>query len=351
MKSIAPSAPILVTGGTGFVAGWIIRYLIEDGRTVHATVRDPDRREKVAHLEALAAKGPGALKLFRADLLDADAFDDPMQGCELVLHTASPFTLGPFKDVDAELIRPALEGTRNVLEAANRTASVRRVVLTSSVAAVYGDAADLREVPGGVFSEDHWNLTSSELHQPYSFSKTLAEKEAWSIQSQQERWDLVTVNPAMVFGPSLTRASASGSLALLRQFADGTAKFGVPDIRLGAVDVREVARAHIRAGFTPEAEGRHILSAGEVSLIEIGTLLRRRFGDAYPFPRRVSPKFVVWLLAPALGLTRAFVSRNVGHPVRFDHTRSVEALGIEYRPVEESIVELFQQMIDDGMLP
>ena len=350
MKTIDPSAPILVTGGTGFIAGWIIRYLIEDGRRVHATVRDPNRREKVAHLEALADKGPGTLKLFRADLLDADAFDDPMQGCELVLHTASPFTLGPFKDVEAELIRPALEGTRNVLEAANRTASVRRVVLTSSVAAVYGDAADLREVPAGVFTEDHWNLTSSERHQPYSFSKTLAEKEAWSIQSQQDLWDLVTVNPSMVLGPSLTSASASGSIGVMKQLGDGTARLGVPDIRFGVVDVREVAQAHLQAGFTPAAEGRHILSAAEMSLLEIAAVLRRRFGDAYPFPRRVSPKFVVWLLAPALGLTRAFVARNVGHPVRFDHTRSVEALGIEYRPVEESIVELFQQMIDDGLV-
>jgi len=174
MNEIDRSAPVLVTGGTGFVAGWIVKYLIEEGFTVHTTVRDPARREKVAHLEAIAAAGPGRLEMFRADLLDADAFDAPMQGCALVLHTASPFTLGPFKDVEAELIRPALEGTRNVLEAANRTASVRRVVLTSSVAAVYGDAVDRREVPGGVFTEAHWNLTSSERHQPYSFSKTLA---------------------------------------------------------------------------------------------------------------------------------------------------------------------------------
>lgn len=351
MKTIDPSAPVLVTGATGFIAGWIIRELIEDGRTVHATVRDPDRQEKVAHLEALAAKGPGALKLFRADLLDQDAFDAPMKGCELVLHTASPFTLGPYRDVEAELIRPALDGTRNVLAAVDRTSSVRRVVVTSSVAAVYGDAVDLKGVAGGVFTEAHWNLTSSENHQPYSFSKTLAEKEAWSMQSLQDRWDLVTINPSMVFGPSLTTASASGSIGLVRQFGDGTAKFGVPDLTMGVVDVREVARAHIRAGFTPAAEGRHILSAGEVSLIEIAAVLRRRFGDAYPFPRRVSPKFAVWLFAPFIGVTRLFVSRNVGHPVRFDAQKSVQTLGIRYRPIEESVVALFQQMIDDGMLP
>ena len=350
MKPMDKSSPILVTGASGFIAGWIVKFLLEDGFTVHATVRDPARSDKVAHLSALAEKGPGHLKLFAADLLAPGSFDEAMQGCELVLHTASPFRLGPFKDVQAELILPALEGTRNVLAAVDRTATVRRVVLTSSVAAIYGDGIDLQNVAGGVFTEEHWNTTSSGRHQPYSYSKTLAEKEAWAIAGRQDRWDLVTINPSMVFGPSLTNASASGSIALMKQFGDGTAKFGVPDLKFGLVDVREVARAHILAGLTPEAAGRHIVSAGRMSLLEIGTVLRRRFGDSYPFPRRVSPKFVIWLLAPFLGITREFVSKNVGHPVKFDHQKSIDALGLAYRPVEETIVAHFQQIVDDGLL-
>lgn len=125
-----------------------------------------------------------------------------MAGCELVMHTASPFLLQGVTDAQESLVRPALEGTRNVLDSVNRTESVKRVVLTSSVVAIYGDARESRDVPGGVFTEDQWNTTSSVDHQPYSYSKTVAEQEAWKYQKAQNRWDLVTIHPGLVLGPS-----------------------------------------------------------------------------------------------------------------------------------------------------
>jgi len=118
LKVIDKSKPVMVTGATGYMASWIVKQLLEEGISVNATVRDPSNAEKVAHLTALAATSPGELRSFKADLLDPGSFDEPMQGCELVIHTASPFFLAKPKDPEQELIRPAKEGTRNVLEAA-----------------------------------------------------------------------------------------------------------------------------------------------------------------------------------------------------------------------------------------
>ncbi len=350
MQAIDQTKPILVTGGSGYIASWIIRYLLEAGLTVRATVRDTSRRDKVIHLTRLATSLPGTLRLFAADLLTPGAFEDAMQGCELVMHTASPFVLGSHKDAQATFIHPALKGTRNVLEAVNAVDSVKRVVLTSSAAAIYGDNADLAAIEGDAFTEEHWNTTSSESHQPYSYSKTIAEKTAWRICRAQKRWDLVTINPTAVFGPSLTKATNSGTVSMMKQFGDGTMRFGVPAVTFGMVDVRDLARAHINAGFSPEASGRHILSAGEIDLLTIGSILRERFGNRYPFPKRISPKFVVWLIAPLLGITREYVKKNVGYPLKFDNSHGIKDLGITYRPKTDTIVDHFQQLIDDELV-
>ncbi|UHJ55402.1 NAD-dependent epimerase/dehydratase family protein [Mycolicibacterium fortuitum] len=146
---IDPDAPVLVTGASGYIGSWIVRLLLEAGRTVHGTVRNPDKTTGLEHLHKLSSDHPGRLKLFKADLLEPSSFDDAMAGCELVMHTASPFLLSGFKDAQEALIRPALEGTRNVLNSVNRTDSVKRVVLTSSVVAIYGDAREILDVPGG----------------------------------------------------------------------------------------------------------------------------------------------------------------------------------------------------------
>jgi nucleoside-diphosphate-sugar epimerase len=207
-----------------------------------------------------------------------------MDGCELVMHTASPFLLSGFTD------------------------------------------------------------------QPYPYSKTVAEQEAWSYQKAQQRWDMVTIHPGLVLGPALTSASDSASLSTMKQFTDGTLLTGAPALTMGVVDVRDVADAHLRAGFTPEAHGRYIVNADSLTLLEIGKMLRRRYGPLYPFPRMTTPKVMVKAVAPVVGLTRKFVDRNVGYPLAFDNSRSQKELGLTYRPVEQTVTEHFQQMLDDGLV-
>ena len=350
---IDKTKPVLVTGASGYIANWIIKYLLEEGCTVHGTVRNPDSEKSVGPLQKIAAAAPlGTLKLFKADLLDEGSFDEAMAGCEVVMHTASPFVVRGFKDPQEALIKPAVEGTRNVLEAANRTASVKRVVLTSSVAAVFGDNADLRKNPRGVFNEEDWNFSSSLQHQPYSYSKFLAEKEAWKIHDAQSRWHLVTINPSMVGGPALTKYSHSTSIDTLRSLGSGRLWPGVPQMRLGWVDVRDVARAHVEAAFRADAEGRHIISNGEPTMLEVATILKKHFGNRYKFPFFELPKVIVkWFgrLMDASAKPR-FIEQNVGHPLKFDNSRSKQRLGLQYHPLEQTFVDHFQQLIDDGLI-
>lgn len=348
---IDTSKPVLVTGATGYVAGWLVKQLLEAGITVHAAVRDPSATDKLAHLQAMAAQSSGSLQFFKADLLTPGAYAEAMAGCGVVFHTASPF-IAAVNDPQRELIEPAVLGTRNVLESANATPSVTRVVVTSSCAAIYGDNADLENTPDGVFTEAVWNTSSSIEHQPYSYSKLLAEREAWAMADAQDRWQLITINPSLVIGPGTNPHGTSESFSLIAQLGDGSAKFGVPDIGFGVVDVRDVAEAHFKAGFLPGIEGRFIVSGHNTSFLEMARTLLDRFGKDYPIPSRKLPKAVVWLVGPLVNkaLTRKMVSRNVDLPWRGDNRRSREILGIAYRPLRESMNEFFAQLIDSGRI-
>ena len=345
-----PPGPALVTGGNGYVASWLVKRLLEHGFAVHATVRDPHDPRKTAHLTALAHDCPGTLSLFRADLLDPASFDHPMADCSLVFHTASPLIVRDVEDPQRDLIEPATAGTRNVLEAANRTPSVRRVVLTSSITAIYGDAADLEQLDSDRFGESHWNETSGDGHQPYSYSKTLSERLAWEIAEKQSRWDLVAVNPGLVLGPGLSPHTKAEGVLMMLDFGNGYYRFGAPELEFAIVDVRDVAEGHLRAGLTPEASGRHILVSESMTLVEMGKVLRGHFGGDFPFPRKAVSNLAALMLAPRRGIPQAVARRNLGYPLRFDNTRSRTALGMTYRAAAESIVDHFQQLLDDGLV-
>ena len=348
MFTIDTTKPVMVTGATGYVAGWIVKGLLDAGATVHAPVRNPDSPDKVKHLLEAARTAPGALKLFKADLLAVGSYAEAMEGCGVVFHTASPFTVD-VKDPQKQLIDPAVNGTKNVLEQANKTDSVTRVVLTSSCAAIYGDNVDCAKAPGGRVDESIWNTTSSLDHGAYSYSKTLAEQAAWEIAEAQNRWKLVVINPSLVIGPALQDRPTSESFNLVRQMGDGSLKAGAPRWGFGVIDVRDLAQAHLAAGFLAEAEGRHIISAHETTLYDMSQELKAKFAS-YPLPARALPKWLVWLAGPLAGggITRKVVARNVGVPFRADNSKGKRALGLNYRPLQTSMEEMFQQMIDAG---
>lgn len=350
MRVIDTAKPILVTGAGGYIASWIIEYLLEKGYRVRGTVRSLAANDRLAHLESMAKHYEGRLELFEADLLRHGSFQKAMDGCELIFHTASPFKISGIKDPQKELIDPALEGTRNVFLSVEETPSVKRVVLTSSVAAIYGDAREIEDQPNRIFTEEAWNLSSSLEHQPYSYSKTLAEKEAWNMAGQQMRWDLVVMNPAFVLGPSRSRRTDSTSTGFILSMLNGAFKTGAAELYYGVVDVRDVAYAHIQAGFTPGASGRHILCNQTLSMMDMANILREQYGNRFALPKQEVPKGILRLLAPALGFTRRFIKDNVGFKPVFDHHKSIEQLNITYRPVRETLLDQAAQLIQDALV-
>lgn len=352
MTQIDKSKPVLVTGANGYVASWLVKRLLDEGITVHAAVRNPDDEKKVEHLKKVAATSKGELKFFKADLLTRGSYKEGMQGCELVYHTASPFTIN-VKDPQKDLIDPAVKGTENVLTSANEVDSVRRVVVTSSCAAIYTDAIDCVHAPGGILTEDVWNTTASIDYQPYSYSKTLAEKKAWEISKKQTRWDLVTINMSLVLGPDLNpQNTTTESANILKMLGDGQTKMGAPKMGIGVVDVRDVAEAHFRAGYTPEAKGRYITSAHNTNILEMGTILLPKYGNKFPLPKKAIPKWLLMIVGPLTNklLTRKGIINNVDVPFNADNSKIIKELGMTFRPLKETMEDSFQAFIDAGIL-
>ena len=332
---------VLVTGGSGFVGSHLVRQLLERDYRVHTTVRSLGNEAKVAPLVEMQAQFPGGLELFEADLLAEGSFDAAMDGCRVVFHVASPFLMPEkIKNGRRDVVEPALTGTRNVLAGIERTPGVEKLVFTSTVGAVFGDYADVREMKGGILSEDYVNTTSTVENNPYHYAKTVAERAAWDAAHTQDRWRMVSVNPGLILGPSLTPASDSGSLFLLDELFKGYFFYGAPDFSFTVADVRDVAGAHIAAAENPDAHGRYIVAAARMaSFLDMSRALRQRLPRDYRLPRHGLPHWPVRVLGPAFGLTQDYIRKHLGIRFAVDNRRGVEELGITYRPLEETLVD------------
>ncbi|KAH8431073.1 uncharacterized protein LDX57_008735 [Aspergillus melleus] len=336
----------MVTGASGFIASHVVQQLLENGDQVHATVRSTKNKKKIGHLLDMQERWPDRLHLFEADLLVAGSFEAPMQGCSVVYHIASPFFIeNKIRDGQKEVVEPALKGTQNVLEAVEKCETVNLVVLTSSVAAVFGDNADVLEMKNMTLSADYFNTTSSVTHNSYPYSKVVAEKEAWKLyeaQSEPRRWKLVTINPGLVLGPSLSPTSESGSLALLDQLLRGQLFLGVPDLWFAIADVRDVATAHTQAASDPDSHGRYILAdKTSHSFVELARIIRS-FTHSFMIPKNKLPNALVRMSGPVLGLSQKWLRLNLGIPFDIDNRRSVDELDIVYRPLEETLLDHYR---------
>lgn len=341
---------VLVTGGSGYIGSALVAQLLSDtDDTVHTTVRNLSAPKKTQALQELSDKYPGRLHLYEADLVREGSFAKAMEGCEVVYHVASPFFLPEQlkgKSAESALIEPALSGTRNVLETVNKTPSVKRVVLTSTIGAVFGDYIDVMDMKDKTMTEEYFNTSSSATHQPYHYSKVLAEKEAWKICGEQSRWDMVAILPGLVLGPSITLASDSGSLHLVEEMIKGYFCILAADLSFCTVDVREVATAHIKAAKIPSAKGRYILCDKQMySMLDFANALRPVHKHPILLPRRQAPNWLVRVAAPLFGLDRDFVRRHFGIRFGIDNHRSIEELGITYRPLSETLADHYRSWL------
>ncbi|MCW3836607.1 SDR family oxidoreductase [Sphingomonas canadensis] len=331
---------VLVTGGSGYIAGWCIVELLRRGYTVRTTLRSLSKEAAVRAAIAGEVDPGGRLSFFAAELTSADGWDAAVAGCDYVLHVASPLGTGVVKDPDV-LIVPAREGTIHVLRAAIR-AGVKRTVLTSSVAAAGGIGTE------EVRDETHWtDLTRRGVH-AYREAKTIAERAAWElVAAEGDGMELATVLPSMVIGPVLT-AENLGSVQVVSRLLSGKLP-GTARIGFTLTDVRDVADLHIRAMTMPQAAGeRFIAATGFRWMAEIARILRERLGPrAAKVPRRGIPDWVVRLMSlfdPAL----RYVTPSLGHSNTYSSAKAQELLGWKPRPVEDSIADCAESLIAKG---
>ena len=332
---------VLVTGGSGFIGSHCILDLLQAGYRVRTTVRSPDREATVREL--LGADSAGELSFATADLMSDAGWADAVSGCDFVLHVASPFPLGPPKHED-DLIVPAREGALRVLRAA-RDAQVKRVVMTSSFAAIgYGVAP-----PDRPFTEDDWSDPDGPGIGAYAKSKTLAERAAWDfVGAEGNGLELSVVNPTGVFGPVLGR-DFSTSIELVKRLLEGSIP-GLPQVSYGIVDVRDVADLHRRAMTEPAAAGERFLAvAGRfMSVPEIAAVLRERMGDdAKKVPTRVLPNWLVRLVSRFDSSVKQIVP-ELGKAREASNAKARSLLGWSPRPNEDAIAASGESLLRLG---
>jgi nucleoside-diphosphate-sugar epimerase len=337
---------VLVTGGSGFVGSHILLQLLAQGHQVRTSVRSRKREAEVRALLKQGGAEPGdRLTCVVADLEQDAGWAEAVRGCEYVLHVASPFPEHIPKH-EAELIVPAREGALRVLRAA-RDAGVRRVVLTSSFAAIgYGHST--QQAP---FDETSWTDPNGADVRPYVKSKTLAERAAWDfLRDDGGRLELSVVNPVGIFGPVLG-ADYSTSILIVQRLLDGALP-GCPQLSFGVVDVRDVADLHLRAMTDPAARGERFLAvAGDfLSMLEMARVLKRRLGTAARrVPTRQLPN---WLVRGAALLDPAVkqILPELGKPKNATSAKAQRLLGWAPRSNEDAIVATAESLIRLGLL-
>ena len=338
---MALNGPVLVTGASGYIAGFVIRQLVAEGWRVRGTVRDPSRHTGLAATLGVPAE---ALELVAAELTADAGWADAARGCTHMMHIASPIPSSP-KDSAATLTAAAKGGALRALQAA-KDAGIRRVVMTSSVAAIcYG-----RDGPPPLFDESHWTDPDHPDAYPYVVSKTRAERAArdW-VAANAPDIELVTINPSLVVGPLLGE-DRSTSLQAIEQCLTGKVP-AYPRIGFAVVDVRDVADAHVKAMTLPGMANERFIVAGPfLWFSEIGAVLRKRLGTAARrVPTRTMPDWVVGLLGlvnPEIRMIKSEIGRE--RHCTSDHARA--KLGWTPRPVEDSIVDCAQSLLVNGIV-
>jgi nucleoside-diphosphate-sugar epimerase len=344
-------SPVLLTGATGYLGSTILKLLLEQGYSVHMTTRSIPKTNAEHWFQQLNEKHPGAIQLFEADLQQPKAFHEALAGVQAVIHSASPFKVQGIKSAQHDLLDPAVKGTENLLTALNDFPEIKKVVLTSSIAAIYGDAADIELHASDQFNESHWNTSSSLTHQPYSYSKVSAEKAAWKI-NEGKAWKLITINPGFILGPSITPRTDSTSIRFMLDMLNGKFQVGVPKISFCVVDVRDVALAHVLALASERASGRHICTNKTLRTIEIADLIKKHTPvNSKKIPTRALPNWLTYIFAPILaGFSWTYLKRNLNYVLAFDNRKIQASLNMTFRPIETTISDHIEQLIQDDLV-
>lgn len=343
----AAEGTVLVTGGTGYLGGWCIATLLERGYDVRTTVRDVGREEAVrAALAVAGVEDPGdRLSVVAADLTSDDGWAEAVAGCRYVLHVASPFPPAQPKDPD-EIIVPARDGALRVLRAA-LAAGVKRVVMTSSIAAVRAAEGSR---PDRLLDERDWCDGNDTSLTPYVRSKAIAERAAWEfVRSEGAEDHLAVVNPGLIVGPVLS-SDFSYSVQLIERLLGGKVP-AAPKLGFTYVDVRDVAELHVRAMTSPEAGGERFLATDRfLWTSDTAKILRDRLGDqGRKVPTRVAPNLMVRAMGMFDPAIRTIVG-DLGQKTEYSSEKARTVLGWTPRPVEDAIEDTARSLLDRGVV-
>eukprot|EP00762_Andalucia_godoyi_P001089 ANDGO_02126.mRNA.1 Bifunctional dihydroflavonol 4-reductase/flavanone 4-reductase len=340
---------VAVTGASGLTGSHIVKLLLERGHSVHATVRDPTSKSKCGFLMEL----PGAserLRLFKADLELQGSFTEAFALCTAVIHTAAVVKLRA-KDPQTEIVDPAINGMKNVLECAAAAGSVKAVVITSSISALY-DAPD-EKGKGYVFGPADWNEHSSLHSGPYMLAKTLSEKLAWEFVGKlpaEKKFRLCTVLPSYICGPPLNTV-LSESVGMFRDMLTGKQPM-TPQLGFCFIDVRDVALVHVRAVEDGNANGRYICSGDFRWFSDVAKVLRTSFPQYKKLPTRNVPNFLLYVTAFfSKQVDRSFLKKFLNKEAFFDSSKTTTEFQVQFIGADQSFIDTVNALISLGCVP
>jgi len=352
------NAKVLVTGVTGYVGAHVAQQLLLHGYKVRGTVRSTADEAKMTKLrqqvtEGLPSEGLPELEFVEADLLKEETWPQAIAGCQYICHVASPFPLDIPNDPDV-IIKPAVEGTLAVLRAAAADGNVKRVALTSSLAAIHDvKILDGKQDQDKIFNEDDW--VDPEKVEPYSQSKILAERAAHKFiqdlpqEEGKRKLELVVINPSYVLGPLLTDSLSSSVLGIKRLLDRSTP--GVPKFHMPICDVRDVALAHVKSLESPEHVGKRYLIVSKCKwLKDIARIVQKEFKPlGYFVPTMTVPSTLVWI-GSYIDRSTAMIVPRLDKEFKLDNKRMVEDLKITPTEVERTILDTCHSLIEKGVI-
>jgi dihydroflavonol-4-reductase len=334
---------VLVTGGSGYIGGWCVIGLLQQGYNVRATVRDLSREAAVRANIAKVVDPGNRLSFYAANLTEDAGWDAAVEGCDYVLHVASPLGVAEPKDPN-ELIVPARDGAKRAIGAAIK-AGVKRVVMTSSV------AATSKGGPGDTVSDEtDWTDLKEPNTSAYTQSKTIAERAAWDmIAASGGDTTLAVVNPALVLGPVLS-GDYSESVQVVERLMSGRVP-GLPRLGFNIVDVRDVADLHFRAMTDPQAAGQRFIAAGQFAwMADLAALLRANLGpEAAKVPTRKVPDFVL-RIAGLFDKDLASVTGGLGRKHDYTTAKAQSLLGWKPRPMQDTVLDCARSLVANGLV-
>ena len=335
----------VVTGASGYIGSHVVANLLARGEPVRATVRDVSDPDRVAHLRALPIAEGGNLEIVEMDLFDSDSVDSAIAGCSDLIHTAATVVVRS-RDPQRKIVDPSVIGTKNVVSAVEKSGTIKRIVHTSSTAAIR--PMDWQD--GTVLTTETWADDATLEENPYGLAKVSAERliRDWhATQDEENRPRLVTIHPCMVFGPPMSPRHLRGSLAILMAMVRREVPLNLP-MQINIVDVRDVAEAHVRALRGGEDMGRYLTVSGEMMMNDIAKSLK----VAHPERRWATWEAPYWLAIvvsvfhPKIDVSWA--RRHLRKKLYWDATPAEDELGMTWRVPLQSILDTTPPILENG---